>query len=113
MSNLKPPPPTPADISLFEEEGGYVFRDLDGLSLYVHDGDGPLRSRCEGACLARWRPLVAAPGSSPVGDWTPFERGDGTRQWAHRQRPVYVFRGDRPGTLEGDDPAEGWHRVEP
>ena len=36
---------------------------------------------------------MAADYARPAGEWAPFERASGIRQWAFRGQPVYRFLG--------------------
>src|SRR5690349_6269409 len=71
------PPITPADISVFQERGEYVLRNVDGQSLYQYDLDSEDRSRCTGTCAVIWPPVFASIGSTAVvGDWKTIQRGN-------------------------------------
>ena len=107
------PPPTPADISLFYEEGKFIFRVGESLSIYVYDRDRRGTSRCEKECAQEWPPVIASPGSKPVGDWTLVARADRSQQWRYRHRPIYTYAEDRPGVASGDGVDGLWHLVEP
>jgi predicted lipoprotein with Yx(FWY)xxD motif len=107
------PPDTPVDISVFFEEGKYLFRVDASKSIYVYDGDKAGTPTCSGECLKQWQPVVASKGSGPVGDWTLVKRSDGRMQWRYRNRPVYTFANDRPGETNGDGVDGVWHVVEP
>jgi predicted lipoprotein with Yx(FWY)xxD motif len=111
--NLRPavPPPTPADISLFEENGRIVFRTQDGMTIYRYDRDTGLKPTCVGECSRTWPPVLASPGATQVvGDWKTIER-DGARQWSFRGRPVYTYVHDLPGTSKGDGVEGVWHAL--
>src|SRR5262245_27622921 len=69
------PPDTPADISLFFENGKYVFR-LETQSIYVYDRDKSGVPTCSGECAKLWRPVIASADAKPVGAWTLAERAD-------------------------------------
>lgn len=88
--------------------------DRDGFNLYTFDNDSTEASNCEGQCLVNWPAFLPNEGEVAVGDFTIFERSDGTKQWAHQGMPVYFFIGD---TARGDINGEGlggvWHLIEP
>lgn len=107
------PPQTPADIDVFYENGQYVFRADESRALYVYDGDRAGKPTCEGACLQEWQPLIASANSQAVAEWTLVKRSDSTQQWRYRNRPVYVYLGDRPGQDLGDGRNGQWHVVTP
>ncbi len=111
----KLPPIAPAQISVFLEEGRFVFRLDDSEALYFYDLDTPGVSNCDSTCLQTWRP-VAPQGrvdSAGIGDWNVIERDDGSRQWTHRKRPVYIFLPDLPGKTLGDGTDGLWHVLDP
>jgi len=89
--------------------------DKTGFSLYVFDDDGVGASACEDGCLDNWPALLAkadddATGMEPL---TIVDRGDGTLQWALRDKPLYFFAGDDAvGDLKGDGVGGVWHAAE-
>jgi len=105
------PPDTPGEISVFFENGKYVFR-VETQSLYVYDNDKEGVSNCVGDCAKLWLPVLVAPGSKPVGDWTFVARADGAKQWRYRNRPIYTYAHDGPGQTLGDGADGVWHLVE-
>jgi predicted lipoprotein with Yx(FWY)xxD motif len=108
-----PPPDTPADISLFVEDGRYIFRVDESKSIYVYDRDKSGISVCLEECSRRWPPVIASQGSRPVGEWTLVERANHARQWRYRNRPVYTYADDKPGETSGDGVEGVWHVVVP
>jgi predicted lipoprotein with Yx(FWY)xxD motif len=106
------PPPTPAEISLFEEGKGYVFKTNDGLAIYSFAKDTPGKSMCEGQCAQAWPPVAAPAGSTKVGDWTAIARPGGL-QWAYKGKPVYTFVKDTASTTTGDGVGGVWNVVKP
>ncbi|MDB5393264.1 MAG: hypothetical protein JWM91_770 [Rhodospirillales bacterium] len=96
---------SPAAITLrpINNAQGDVFVDYRGMTLYTYDGDTASgQSACVAACAKTWRPLQAAGLAKAVGDWTAVVRGDGSRQWAFRGKPLYGFSGDaKPGDARG------------
>jgi len=106
------PPDTPADISLFLENGKYVFR-LETQSVYVYDLDKKGAPTCSGECARLWRPVIASSDAKPVGAWTLVERADGSKQWSYRNRPIYTYAHDTPGATSGDGVDGVWHTVIP
>jgi predicted lipoprotein with Yx(FWY)xxD motif len=73
--------------------------DSVGSPLYTYAGDTiPGQSACTGPCAATWLPFKAdehKPRHSH--NWTVITRDDGTRQWAYRGKPLYLFSKDQPG----------------
>lgn len=106
-------PATPADISLFEENGVYVLRDQNGMALYRYDRDADGQSRCVDACSKKWPPVIASAGSTPVvGEWKTIKRGNAL-QWTFRGKPVYTYAQDVPGGTKGDGIEGVWHLITP
>jgi len=105
------PPDTPADISVFVENGQFVFRVGDSQSIYVYDRDTNGMPTCTGDCAKLWQPLLASAGSQPVGTWTLVNRTDESKQWRHRNQPVYTYVHDKPGDTLGGGVDGVWHLV--
>ncbi len=81
-----------------------VLTDAQGMTLYgfegsaTHDGQTCSASGCD----PQWRPLLASELAAKVGDFSLVTRTDGSRQWAYRRRPLYLYRGDKlPGDAHG------------
>ena len=104
-------PPTPVDISMIEESGKLLLRNVEGKSMYRYDADKDGKSHCLGECSKAWPPVIASDGSQPIGDWTIVKRPDGARQWSYRNQPVYTYSLDSPGTTTGDGKGGVWHLV--
>ena len=107
------PPDTPADISLFVEDGKYVFRVDESRAIYVYDRDKAGTPTCTNECSRRWPPVIASKGSKPAGAWTLVELADRSMQWCYRNRPVYTKADDKPGETSGDGGEGVWHVVVP
>lgn len=99
----------PGDFALVQNSEGkwtYVkFPEL--LALYVFDGDEPGKSNCNAGCAAAWPPVLAKDDAEPMGEWTPIVRDNGAKQWAYKEKPVYVYFHDVPGNPQGAE-QEGW-----
>ena len=81
----------------------------NGRALYFYDKDEEGVSKCVGQCTTAWPPLTPAPGAQASGAWTIIDRPDGSRQWAYKGRPVYVFYRDKPDALAtGAQLIPGW-----
>lgn len=82
-----------------------AFADAKGMTLYTFDKDAPGKSRCAAACAKVWIPAAAPRYAKPLGDWAIFARGDGTKQWEYRGKPVYTYVRDTDiGSVWGIDP---------
>lgn len=104
------PPPGIAIANRSDSVDAPVFTDMSGKTLYMADGDNrPGRSNCNDSCAKRWPPLEAAELATAHGEWSIIRRQDGTRQWAYRGQPVYMYSGDaQPGQASGEA-EKGWH----
>jgi predicted lipoprotein with Yx(FWY)xxD motif len=93
--------------------GGVVYADAKGMTLYVFDKDTRLgKSTCTGDCARAWPPAVAAPSATQDGDWSLVDHADGTRQWAYRGAPLYRFADDKAiGDANGDGDGGGAWQV--
>ncbi|MCK9504084.1 MAG: hypothetical protein M0Q95_07865 [Porticoccaceae bacterium] len=106
------------------DEQGSLFVNAGGFTLYTYPGDDqPNASNCNDkqyhqvlgqgqnptflpdpetrpTCEQAWPPLRAESDASPVGDWSVFERHDGTFQWSYKGKPVYTSMYDKsPGDM--------------
>jgi predicted lipoprotein with Yx(FWY)xxD motif len=94
---------------------GNVLTDAKGISLYTFDKDMDGKSACNGPCATNW-PAVKAEASDAAGDgYTIIAREDGSKQWAHKGKPLYTFAKDtKPGDVSGDGFLNGaWHLAMP
>jgi len=94
---------------------GKVLTNEKGMTLYVFDKDSKGKSACNGGCAANWPPLMAAAGTMGEGDYSVIKRGDGSMQWAYKDRPLYSWKNDKkPGDITGDGFLNGaWHIAKP
>jgi predicted lipoprotein with Yx(FWY)xxD motif len=94
---------------------GGVLTDSNGMTLYTFDKDTvPGKSACNGQCLVNWPALSVAADAGAVGDWTIITRDDGSKQWAHKGKPLYTYAHDaKPGDTTGDGKGTVWHTATP
>lgn len=93
-----------------------VLTNSSGMTLYTFDKDamGSGKSVCNGPCATNWPPLWASAADTSSGDWTVVVRDDGTRQWAYKGRPVYLWIKDtKPGDRTGDRVNNVWTIARP
>jgi predicted lipoprotein with Yx(FWY)xxD motif len=91
--------------------GGMMVNNSD-MTVYTFDKDAGGKSACNGPCATNWPPLTAASGAVAAGDWTIITRDDGTKQWAYKGKPLYLFAKDqKPGQMGGDGFNSVWHVV--
>jgi predicted lipoprotein with Yx(FWY)xxD motif len=84
------------------------------MTLYTFDKDSAGKSACVDACAKAWPPAMAAADAKPMGDLTVITRDDGSKQWAFKGKPLYLFAKDtKPGDKTGDNFKEIWHVVKP
>jgi predicted lipoprotein with Yx(FWY)xxD motif len=94
---------------------GPTLTDAKGMSLYTFDKDADGKSACNGPCAANW-PALKAESSDAAGDgYTIVTRDDGSKQWAHKGKPLYTFVKDqKAGDITGDGFLNGvWHLAQP
>jgi len=92
-----------------------VLVNSAGMTLYTFDKDpaGSGKSMCIDSCAAIWPPLKATAEDKPRGDYTTITRADGSRQWAYKGKPLYLWTKDqKPGDKTGDGFNKVWHVVE-
>lgn len=94
---------------------GKALVDEHGMTLYTFDSDvTPGKSNCGGKCAGNWPPLVAPADAVNMNDWTVVVRGDGSKQWAYKGKPLYRWMNDRqPGDIDGDGRFNVWHIAVP
>jgi predicted lipoprotein with Yx(FWY)xxD motif len=105
---LEPAPPMPDWVKVVGSDGGPLYADSNGMTLYTlyEDRNGLEQTRmggnqCDEACLDKYWTAVPAPSkTAPVGSWSVIERGVQTLQWAYMGRPLYTLNLEtRPGQL--------------
>ncbi len=87
-----------------------------GMTLYTFDRDaaGSGKSVCNGPCATNWPPLAAAADAKATGDYTIVTRDDGTKQWAYKGKPLYLWSKDaKPGDKNGDGFNNAWRVARP
>jgi predicted lipoprotein with Yx(FWY)xxD motif len=103
-----------APASIADTAKGKALVDSKGMTLYSFDKDSGGKSACNGPCATNWPPLAATSGTA-MGDWSMITRDDGSKQWAYKGKPLYVFAKDaKPGDTKGDGVLNGaWHIATP
>jgi predicted lipoprotein with Yx(FWY)xxD motif len=105
---LEPAPPVPDWVTVVGSDGGALYADAAGMTLYrlLEDGNATELAyrggnHCDAACLVRyWDPVLASEELAPLGYWSVIPRGDDTYQWAYKGMPVFTSRLEtRPGQL--------------
>lgn len=91
-----------------------VLVNASGMTLYTFDKDpkGGGKSVCNGGCAKNWPPLMATASDKAGGDYSIITRDDGSKQWAHKGSPLYLWVKDtKPGDMTGDNYKNIWHVV--
>ena len=80
-----------------------------GLTLYAFANDvvGSGKSACYAPCSNLHPPYLVEQGANATADFSIIERTDGTKQWAHKGRPLYLWIYDQK---PGDAGADGMNR---
>lgn len=90
--------------------GKNVLTDANGMTLYTFDKDTAGVTNCYDKCAENWPPLFADAGATASGDFTIVERTDGTKMWAYKGLPLYLWVKDAaPGDTTGDMVGKVWH----
>lgn len=90
--------------------GKQVLTDANGMTLYTFDKDAVGVTNCYDKCAVNWPPLLAGDGAMAEGDFTLVERTDGTKMWAYKGWPLYLWIEDTaPGQTTGDGVGGVWH----
>lgn len=88
---------------------GEVLTDSKGMTLYTFDKDSAGKSVCNGGCATAWPPLRAGDGAKAEGDYSIVTRDDGSKQWAYKGLPLYLWVNDKmPGDKTGDGVGGNW-----
>jgi len=97
-------------IMSVEVDGKEVLTDANGMTLYTFDKDTAGVSNCYDDCAVNWPPLMATADAQPEGAYTLVERKDGSRMWAYKGMPLYLWIKDtKPGDMTGDGVGGVWH----
>ena len=105
----------PGTVALVQYGDDWVYVHAEtSLRLYVFDEDPPGKSTCNAGCAAAWPPLFIDREDAPetLGFWSIIKRDDGRRQWAYKDRPVYLRYHDSLQKPVGLG-YEGWNFLEP
>ncbi len=97
-------------IKTMDIGGKEVLTDAKGMTLYTFDKDAPGVTNCYDKCAVNWPPLLAAADAAANGDFTLVDRTDGTKMWAYKGWPLYLWIQDTaPGQTTGDGVGKVWH----
>ncbi|MGE4065029.1 MAG: hypothetical protein AB7E79_16815 [Rhodospirillaceae bacterium] len=85
-----------------------VFADEKGMTLYTFAQDLPGKPTCGAVddCSKTWHPAIARADAQPVEGWSLIDIGEGKKQWAYQDKPLYTYSGDVDiGSVYGNSPA--------
>ena len=86
--------------------------DASGRTLYTFDKDAANASTCNADCAVMWPPFLAPADAGVKGDFGLVSRADGSQQWSHKGKPLYLYAGDsKPGEANGEGRGGVWHSV--
>ncbi len=91
-----------------------ILTNAKDMTLYTFDNDKSGSSNCIGGCAKSWPPLMATAKSKSAGGFSVIKRADGTPQWAHNGKALYLWVGDKKaGDMTGDGVGGVWHTAKP
>ncbi|MGN6486703.1 MAG: COG4315 family predicted lipoprotein [Devosia sp.] len=97
-------------VKTSEIGGKEVLTDANGMTLYTYDKDTAGVSNCYDKRATNWPPLMVSADAKAEGDFTIVDRTDGTKMWAYKGMPLYLWVKDtKPGDTTGDGVGEVWH----
>ena len=93
------------------KKSGEILISESGMTLYVFDKDTVAgKSACNGPCIGLWPAVTAAADAKPSGAYSIITRDDGAKQWAYKDKPLYLWAKDqKPGDRSGDGVNGIWH----
>ncbi len=87
-----------------------ILTDANGMTLYTFDKDAVGVSNCYDECAVKWPPAFADAAAMAEGDFTIVDRKDGTKIWAYKGWPLYLWMNDKAvGDMTGDGVGGVWH----
>ena len=93
---------------------GTMHVNSKGMTVYTFAFDPPGKSKCNDKCAEIWPPVMASKGARASGQYSVIRREDGSRQWAWRNMPLYLYSKDKvPGDTIGEGIIGAWHVTAP
>lgn len=96
---------------------GNMLTTATGRTLYVFDNDvaGVGKSVCNPPCSGIFPPYLVEADVGVPPEYSIIVRQDGSRQWAYKGKPLYIFFNDeKPGDKIGDGMNRNiWHIARP
>jgi predicted lipoprotein with Yx(FWY)xxD motif len=104
-------PSLPAEFTVTKASVGKILANSKGLSVYSFDKDKKGVSNCYGACANNWPPVLTKKSFSK-GEFSTAERTDGGIQVQYKNKPLYLWVGDKKsGDINGDNIKGVWHII--
>lgn len=89
--------------------GSVFMMNQAHMSLYTFAGDAAGLSNCYDSCAETWPPALLPAGSELGENYSLIARADGSMQIAYKDRPLYLFSGDKSiGDTNGDGVGDVW-----
>lgn len=90
--------------------GKNVLTNAAGMTLYTYDKDAAGVTNCYDKCAVNWPPAMADATAKAEGDFALVDRKDGTKMWAFKGMPLYLWIKDtKAGETTGDGVGGVWH----
>lgn len=109
---LERAPGVPSWLSAEQTDLGLVYANADGMTIYTPNDHEELKraQTCPSDCMEEfWRPILAEPHESSIGEWVVIENEEGQRQWSFRGNLLYTHtRDQRPGDMIGNGIGVGY-----
>jgi predicted lipoprotein with Yx(FWY)xxD motif len=101
----------PSAVVIQSTGAGRYLTDTAGKTLYTYTRDTVAgESACTAQCAKEWPPLEAPADAVSSRDWSVVTRSDGTKQWAHKGKPLYRYAKDTgPWSMVGAGLANSWY----
>lgn len=94
-----PKPLLPTGVKVQKGETQWLLADQSGRLLYALAEKKKLKDTgCTADCAGQWQSFSAPMIAQPIGDWTVVKNADGTKQWAYKGQPLYLY--GKPGAPE-------------
>ena len=102
----------PAGVQKAMTSKGEVWADSKGMTLYTYDRDTEANKSTYAG--TNWPALMATATDRAAGDWMIADRPDGTKMWAYKGKPLYLYVNDKAaGDVVGDGVGGIWHLAKP
>jgi len=109
---LEPGPGLPPWVTVQRTDYGLAYADAQGMTLYApRDMNQILTAQtCPAECMRElWRPILAKPGETSVGQWIVVDNPAGQKQWSYEGRLLFTHTRDKqPGDIVGQGYGVGY-----